>query len=421
MDKLVSFCVNTSRNELNHIKLLFKSLEKNLSTLEHEIIVFVDSDNQGTTEWLLTQKQIFPNLKILKNKLPIPYGYQRNINEMFEYSTHEIISYLQSDMVVCKNYDIEVLKYLEPNMILCSTRIEPPLHGNSGEKITYDFGLYPENFDLEKFTQYAEEQKIKKFIKYFFAPFTMYKNVWNDIGGHDTMFRRSREDSDVLNRLILSEVNITQTWEALVYHFTCTSSRGVDWFNANNKTANDRTILQQQADSVEMKRFIKKWGIFNHGNPVNYFYNINAKITVDINNYELLETIEPFFNEIYISDEKIVNNLPNTQHIANLLLGVEESTWERYSYMYQNCNLQKYVKNISSNDIVIEFKLSEINSNNFYNFIDNLQHIIHQTEDLGEFEYENFKIVINKKENLILSKIKVQNPKIKPEDKYLIL
>jgi hypothetical protein len=421
MDKLISFCVNTSRNELNHIKLLFKSFEKNLSTLEHEIIVFVDSDNQGTTEWLLTQKQIFPNLKILKNKLPIPYGYQRNINEMFEYATHEIISYLQSDMVVCKNYDIEVLKYLEPNMILCSTRIEPPLHGNSGEKITYDFGLYPENFDLEKFTQYAEEQKIKKFIKYFFAPFTMYKNVWNDIGGHDTMFRRSREDSDVLNRLILSEVNITQTWEALVYHFTCTSSRGVDWFNANNKTASDRTILQQQADSVEMKRFIKKWGIFSHGNPVNYFYNINAKITIDINNYELLETIEPFFNEIYISDEKIVNNLPNTQYIANLLLGVEESTWEKYSYMYQNCNLQKYVSDISSNDIVIEFKLSEINNNNFYNFINNLQHIIHQTEDLGEFEYENFKIIINKKENLILSKIKVQNPKIKPEDKYLIL
>jgi len=421
MDKLVSFCVNTSRNELNHIKLLFKSLEKNLSTLEHEIIIFVDSDNQGTTKWLLTQKQIFPNLKILKNKLSIPYGYQRNINEMFEYATHEIISYLQSDMVVCKNYDIEVLKYLEPNMILCSTRIEPPLHGNSGEKITYDFGLYPETFDLEKFTQYAEEQKIKKFIKYFFAPFTMYKNVWNDIGGHDTMFRRSREDSDILNRLILSGVNIIQTWEALVYHFTCTSSRGVDWFNSNNKVASDRATLQKQADSIEMKRFIKKWGIFSHGNPVNYFYNINAKIIVDTNNYELLETVESFFNEMCISDEKIIKNLPNTQHIANLLLGVEENTWERYSYMYQNCNLQKYVNDISSNDIVIEFKLSEINNNNFYSFINNLQHIIHQTEDLGEFEYENFKIIINKKENLILNKIKVKNPEIKPEDKYLIL
>jgi glycosyltransferase involved in cell wall biosynthesis len=97
----ITICVNTSRNELNHVKLLFKSLEQNLSTLEHEIVVFVDSDNQGTTEWLLTQKQIFPNLKILKNELSIPYGYQRNINEMFEFASNEIVSYLQSDMVGC--------------------------------------------------------------------------------------------------------------------------------------------------------------------------------------------------------------------------------------------------------------------------------------------------------------------------------
>ena len=153
----ITFCINTSKNELNHVKLLFESLKQNLSNLEYEIIVFVDSDNQGTTEWLLEQKQIFPNLKILKNELPIPYGYQRNINEMFKSASNEIVSYLQSDMVICKNYDIEILKHLEPNMILCSTRIEPPLHGNSGEKITYDFGLDPKGFNLVAFTEYAEK------------------------------------------------------------------------------------------------------------------------------------------------------------------------------------------------------------------------------------------------------------------------
>ena len=63
----ISFCINTSVNEINHIKLLFSSLENNLSSKEHEIIVFIDSDNQGTFEWLLTQKEIFPHLKILKN------------------------------------------------------------------------------------------------------------------------------------------------------------------------------------------------------------------------------------------------------------------------------------------------------------------------------------------------------------------
>ena len=69
--QLISFCINTARNELNHIQLLFKSLQQNLSTLDHEVIVFVDSDGGGTFDWLLTQKQLFPNLKILKNELPI--------------------------------------------------------------------------------------------------------------------------------------------------------------------------------------------------------------------------------------------------------------------------------------------------------------------------------------------------------------
>ena len=107
--QLISFCINTAKNELNHIQLLFKSLQQNLSTLDHEIVVFIDSDNQNTFEWLLTQKQIFSNLKILKNELAIPYGYQRNINEMFLQASHDIVSYLQSDMVVCKDYDLEVL------------------------------------------------------------------------------------------------------------------------------------------------------------------------------------------------------------------------------------------------------------------------------------------------------------------------
>ena len=61
--KKISFCINTAVNEINHVKLLFRSLEKNLSSKEHEIIVFIDSDNQGTFEWLLTQKETFPNLK----------------------------------------------------------------------------------------------------------------------------------------------------------------------------------------------------------------------------------------------------------------------------------------------------------------------------------------------------------------------
>ena len=426
MSKQISFCINTARNELNHVQLLFKSLEQNLSTLEHEVIVFVDSDNQGTTEWLLTQKQIFPNLKILKNELPICYGYARNINEMFKFASNEIVSYLQSDMVVCKNYDIEVLKHLEPNMILCSTRIEPPLHGNSGEKITYDFGLDPKEFNLEEFIEYADSQKQEKITEYFFAPFTLYKDVWNLIGGHDTLFRRSREDSDILTRLVLNDTKIIQVWNAIVYHFTCTSSRGKDWFNPNNQEAQNRARLQQFADQIEMGRFFKKWGKFNHSTDKNKYYKISANILGQNPIISKFMVFESFFDSIYVEDKNIIplvqEEYDKQHNIANQLLNISFKEWDEYGYMYNQLKAQDRIKLIEENkdDIVIEFDINLTDENYINDFFIHLQDIIDQTET-GEFEYGPFKIKINKKEDKAKDRIFISNPLVKKEHLYKIL
>jgi len=423
MSKQISFCINTARNELNHVQLLFKSLEQNLSTLEHEVIVFVDSDNQGTTEWLLTQKQIFPNLKVLKNELPICYGYARNINEMFKFASNEIISYLQSDMVVCKNYDIEVIKHLKPNMIICSTRIEPPLHGNSGEKITYDFGLDPKGFNLEAFTKYADSQKQEKITEYFFAPFTLYKDVWNSIGGHDTLFRRSREDSDILTRLVLNDTKIIQIWNALVYHFTCTSSRGKDWFNPNNQEAQNRVKIQQFADQIEMGRFFRKWGRFNHSTDKIKYYKISANILGQNPILSKFMTFESFFDAVYVEDKNIIPLVQeeyDKQHsVANQLLNISFKEWDKYGYIYNQLKSQDRIKLVKENkdDIVIEFDINLTDENYINDFFIHLQDIIDQNE-IGEFEYGPFKILINKKEDKSKNKIFITNPIIKKEHLY---
>jgi GT2 family glycosyltransferase len=423
MSQLISFCINTAQNELNHVQLLFKSLEQNLSILEHEIIVFVDSDNQGTTEWLLTQKQIFPNLKVLKNELPICYGYARNINEMFKFASNEIISYLQSDMVVCKNYDIEVIKHLKPNMIICSTRIEPPLHGNSGEKITYDFGLDPKGFNLEAFTKYADSQKQEKITEYFFAPFTLYKDVWNSIGGHDTLFRRSREDSDILTRLVLNDTKIIQIWNALVYHFTCTSSRGKDWFNPNNQEAQNRVKIQQFADQIEMGRFFRKWGRFNHSTDKIKYYKISANILGQNPILSKFMTFESFFDAVYVEDKNIIPLVQeeyDKQHsVANQLLNISFKEWDKYGYIYNQLKSQDRIKLVKENkdDIVIEFDINLTDENYINDFFIHLQDIIDQNE-IGEFEYGPFKISINKKEDKSKDRIFISNPLIKKEHLY---
>lgn len=423
--ELISFCINTARNEINHIKLLMKSLEVNLSTKEHEIIVFIDSDNQGTFEWLKTQKKIFPNLKILRNHLPVCYGYALNINEMINQASNTIVSYLQSDMVICKDYDLGILKHIKPNTFLCSTRIEPPLHPAGPEKITYDFGLDPVTFDLKAFTDFAEKYKEDKITEYYFAPFSMYKDVWLSIGGHDTRFRRSREDSDALIRLVLNNTKIEQTWLSIVYHFTCTSSRGVDWYNPNNTQAQEKAKKQALADIFELNRFFQQWGAFTHdGTTKQKFYQISAEIKGNDIPIHTFSNLERFFDKVYVEDLSIIPKLQEyynyQQTVANELFHMSDQEWERYGYIVNQPKAEHRIyptSAIGDYDILIIFNGDNTSLSHTEEFLVHLQKIIDQSEE-GLYEYGPFVIDIKRKVNRANERIKVTNPKIKEEDLY---
>lgn len=281
--KKITFCINTSKNEKDYISLLLGSLYNGVDVKLHDILIFIDSDNQNTAELLLNQRDIFPNLKIIRNKSDTPWRYQMNINYMFDIANTDIVSFLQSDMVVGLKYDEAILNHLEDNMVLSSTRIEPPLHNKYNNHITYvnNFGLTPSEFNYDSFLTYSEGIKNKnKLSNYFFAPFTLYKKLWTQIGGHDVSFKYSREDSDILYRFCLSKYNVVQCWDAIVYHFTCTSSRGINWWEniQIQKT-------QQERDSIELSRFISKWGHFRH--PTSY-EDIKSDV---LNNPKILNNI----------------------------------------------------------------------------------------------------------------------------------
>ena len=381
MIKPISFCINTAINELDYIKLLFKSLQDNLSTKEHEIIVFIDSDNQGTLEWLTEQKTIFPNLKILKNPLPICYGYARNINEMFKFASNDIVSYLQSDMVISKNYDVYISKHIKDNMILSSTRIEPPLHGLGLEKHTEDFGLSPKDFKYEIFLDWCEHNREEKQTEYFFAPFTMYKKVWNGIGGHDTYFRRSREDSDVLNRLILNGNKIVQTWDALVYHFTSRGSR----FNKHaGGAAGKNSDEWLQTTTKNGREFIRKWGHFVLHTPtmkpiIPPKYNIG--LIIKNCNDSLLHALEPWGDTLYIDEGNIPSMIDNY-----ITLESPNTGYDLYS------RLRPY-DNEKNCEILVEIDGQHFTQNDFNN-IQRLTQIIQNSGQIGEFKLGNIKVSI---------------------------
>lgn len=424
MENNITFCINTAKGEINHIKLLFKSLEYNLSRKDYEILIFINGGTNtiDTFEWLLTQKSIFPNLKILRNRFNVGFEYARNINEMFKIASNDIVSYLHSDMVICKNYDLEVVKHLDKNMILSSTRIEPPLHGNSGEKFTYDFGTDPTQFNLKEFTEYAESQKVDKITEYFFAPFTLYKDTWNSIGGHDTIFRRSREDSDILTRLVLNGTHIKQNWNALVYHFTCTSSRGLNWFDNTNTEAQKRVKLQERADRVEMGRFIRKWGTFNHTTERIKYYNVSAEILGD--DIHKFLAIEPFFNRIYVADTAILeaykNHIKESLEPANLLQGYDRGSWDSFGYLCNSDDINRVTKleKSYSDDIIVKFNINSLTQSDITDFIYQIQAVMDTIEESGLYEVGPFQITVNKLIDRAPEKITVTNPEVKLEHLY---
>lgn len=419
--KNISFIINTSVNTLDHIKLLLRSLKENLNGKEHEILIFVDSDNEGTVEYLKDQKQYFSDLKIITHKLSPCVGYSRNNNLLVELAKHDIVSYLQSDMVVSKNYDLDVLSELEDNCVLSATRIEPPLHGESDKTITKDFGTDPNLFDWENFMTFSETIKEDKNLSYFFAPFTFYKKVWTEVGGYDTLFRRSREDSDLLLRLMNNGVKIKQTFKANVYHFSCVSSRGKDWFDRQNKTAQDRAILQSIADQIELRKFVKKWGNFSHGEMKLKKYDIDLVIKGDRNkSIQAAFQTEPFFSRVWIKSDdmklELLDMLKNIDDPANQLLSFTNDDWQNSKRFYNQINYENVfqVGQPEIHNIKIELDVDSVAPNFLgQETLFNLRHLKEMAEP-GEYESGNCKLYINQFVDITPS-VKVDNPQFDME------
>jgi len=416
--KNISFITNTSVNTRAHVELLMKSLKHNLDNKEHEIIVFIDSDNEDVYGYLKSIKKDFFDLKIISHNIKPCVGYARNNNILVDIAKHDIVSYLQSDMVIGPHYDTNILSQLEDNSILSSTRVEPPLHGYSDHTITYDFGIYPTVFDMDKWNSYSESIKSNTASEYFFAPYTFYKKVWQNLGGYDTRFRRAREDSDLVQRCIQAGIKLIQTWEANVYHFTCVSSRGKNWFDTNNESAKRKVELQKIADSIELRRFLQKWGNFNHGETKLNKLDIDLVIK-DRNklNPMFIGQLEPFFSRVWLQSEEdkktLLDMLSNEHDPANELLGFSKEDWESAKHLYTTTDFESIYKvgEPENYNIKIEVNFEGIDPKEdlFLQNLTSLGSIIEPNEP-GIYELGSAKIDVKNVISLSQDQIDANNP-----------
>ena len=375
----ITFCI-PSKSNLRYLKTCIPSIRENASRNDHEIIVFVDSDEDGTVEWLEQVKDEY-NLKYFVNPNlgKSLFGIGKAYDYCIEHSTTDIFMIFHADMMLGKNADVKAFNHLKSKTVVCATRIEPPLHPNNGEKILIDFGMYPEEFKQDEFNQYVKEHSNDdKITNGIFAPWMMYKKEFLEMGGHDPIMHSCREDSDVFNRMKLNGFEFIQPWNSLVYHLT---GRGAGSFDGD-KARHDQWRKDMDKSTLE---FIRKWGSnVNHTALMEPIVSPKYNIAYVVKNCQgnLLNVLEPWCDRIYIENEDMVDIYIDRE---------QENTSFNLS---KRVFVERNNAPMGENDIVIEFDATRLTNENFQ-LLQQFSGIIKDSGEVGKFELDIFTITIN--------------------------
>lgn len=389
--KKITF-VLPSRNNLEFLKLAYSNLKK-LSDGFHKILVLDDASTDGTKEWLDSLED--PNLIIYSNPGPERIGIVGMFDKGIELADTQVIMAFHADMIPSPNMDLNIIKHLKPLTVVSATRVEPPLHPSGPEKITMNFGVEAEEFNLEAWNKWAlkeEQSNENKTTEGIFAPWCMYKIDFQSIGGHDELFApQSKEDSDLFNRFVLNGYKVVQAWDALVYHFTSRGSR----FNKHAGGAPGQNSEEwMYTTNKNSKNFMRKWGSFIKHDEfmkpiITPKYDIGFKVLNP--SLEQLAVIEPLANNVGVT---------NRNDLIYKYLEVEQA--------HTPFDLSKRIVGYDdvNNNIIIEFDMSKMNQQSF-NILLQLPDIIKESGEIGSFELDIFKVTIKDMKRYEDSLIKV--------------
>ena len=378
MDK-ITFCI-PSKSNLRYLKTCIPSIRKNAYRDDHEIIVFVDQDEDGTIKWLDEVKdqyniQYYVNPKLGEELFGIGRAYDFCVAK----SNTDIFMIFHADMMLGKHADLKAYNHLKEKTVVCSTRVEPPLHPNAGEKILLDFGMWPEEFKEEEFDKYVESQlKETKTTEGIFAPWMMYKEEFFAIGGHDPIMHSCREDSDIFNRMLLAEFNFIQPWNSLVYHLT---GRGAGSFDGDE----ERHKQWQRDMNKSTLEFIRKWGsTVKHTPLMKPIVTSKYDIGLILRNIKenIIQALEPWCSNVYVDPLLGQNYIYNED--KNTSFDLKEKI--------------KPLDNEKQNQILVEIDGNKFTQQD-YQYIQQLPEILDDStfleEDYGdEFEVGNLKLTI---------------------------
>lgn len=371
----ISFIIPT-RNNLPYLELAYRSIRRFYP--KEEILILDDNSTDRTKDFLgCTEMAQDKNFKFYINPKR-QVGHTVLYDEGVAMASNDIFTIFHADMVCGPNYVENLLKWLKPRGVVAATRIEPPLHPPGKEKIVKDFGIYPTDFKDSNFYAYCRQmqdsQENKGMItRGIFAPWAMYKEDFQYIGGHDKLFSPfPYEDSDIFQRMILAGYEINQSRDAFVYHFTC---RGHRW----TKEIQKDDLFYKLCCGKNMRHFIRKWGSWIE-NDENCYPTIPPKYDIGfvVKNCppQLVEVLEPWCSTLYChghADEYVKMVQPETPF--DITKRVKPITYEH------------------TNDILVHFDGQTI-TNDSFQFLTTLPKVLKDSGEVGLMQYEQFNIII---------------------------
>jgi glycosyltransferase involved in cell wall biosynthesis len=358
---------------------VYASIQKHAS--EAEVILLDDGSTDGTWEWMQEKYKQDENLVILRANERI--GHTILYDKGIEMATNEIVGILHADMILGPNYIENMIKHLQPGKVICATRIEPPLHPEGKEKIIRDFGMDFDTLNVDAFEEFVmqqQEENLDRVTYGMFAPWILYKNDFQAIGGHDPLFAPfPYEDSDIFQRWILAGYELIQSRDAFVYHLTC---RGHRW---TEQVGHDDEYYKQACHKAS-RNYLRKWGSWIKNNEYQYptiISKYNIAFVVRNCNLEMLETLEPWCDRIYIEDEMQVIT---TAYIESEQPNTRFDLTKRIFVIGHN-------DPHGENDIVVEIDKLQLTNQDFM-YIQQLASIIQDSGEIGDFQLGNLKISV---------------------------
>lgn len=288
-----------TRTNVSHLQKSITSLRRFHPTIK--ILVGADNPTKEVREWLANNNKGNFDYTIFEaspgqDRVGIIKVYQALIDKV----QTDLIYLVHDDMVFGQHTITKLINKWEPNHILSSRRIEPPIYGESVEKIVIDLGTDPENFSDDKFLQLEREVLLKDRdikVKGFFAPHFFKKTDW--VGYDPLFYPQSREDSDLALRFLEKNYKLYTVWDSVVYHFSGKGSR--------RKDGQTNSEEWQKTNYKNTRNYIRKHHTLKHtqfilpieGSKVSLGAVILVGNEIDLLAKFLMEK-EPWFDEIVL-------------------------------------------------------------------------------------------------------------------------